>query len=318
MADNGHPSVRGHLREWLKAIGLALGILVLLHLFVLRWVTVRHTSMYATLLPGDLVGVERWRVWTGFERGDIVVFRDPVQDDRSLSARQLLVKRLVGLPGDTVQLKAGALFVNGKEIAPAQGESHRHLVRLRGTADPEALRQQLQLPLAFFPPGRSTLELPLSKVQADSLRERKDIVSVEPMGPSTGAPGHIFPYSPNFRWNNDRFGPLTVPAKGDTLRIDVANFPLYDRLISRYEDHSPTHDGSRIVLDGEPLERYVVEQDYVFVLGDARDHSADSRYWGFVPMDHLVGRAGFVLLGQDEDGGLRSGRWFVGLGRQGD
>ena len=212
-----------------------------------------------------------------------------------------------------MQMKAGSLFENGKEVAQFPGETHRYLVRLRGTADPEVLRQWLQLPIPFFPPGRSTLELPLSNVQADSLRERKDIVSVEPMGPSTGAPGHIFPYSPNFRWNNDRFGPLKVPAKGDSLRIDVANFPLYDRLISRYEGHDPTHDGRRIVLDGVPLEQYVVEQDYVFVLGDARDHSADSRYWGFVPMDHLVGRAGFVLLGQDEAGGLRSGRWFVGL-----
>ena len=150
MADNGHPSVRGHLREWLKAIGLALGILVLLHVFVLRWVTVRHTSMYATLLPGDLVGVERWRVWTGFERGHRGVPR-PVQDDRSLSARQLLVKRLVGLPGDTVQLKAGALFVNGRRSLrprakpPAPRAPAWH-------CGPEALRQQLQLPLAFFLP----------------------------------------------------------------------------------------------------------------------------------------------------------------------
>ena len=142
---------------------------------------------------------------------------------------------------------------------------------------------------------------------------------MEPMGPSTGAPGHTSsPYSPNFRWNNDRFGPLTVPAKGDTLRIDVANFPLLrpvDPPVRRAQPHARWQaDRAGWV----PLEQYVVEQDYVFVLGDARDHSADSRYWGFVPMDHLVGRAGFVLLGQDEGRRSAQRRWFVRLGRQGD
>ncbi len=299
--------------DWFRAGLLAVCVLLAVHFFVLRWVTVRSTSMYATLLPGDLVGVERWPVWTGFSRGDIAVFRDPLQDRKAFERRQLLVKRIVGRPGDVVQLKDGVLFVNGVRTS-YPGETHSYLVRLKKGTDPTNVLRDLGLPPAFVPPGRAFIELPLNEAMADTVVRRSDVVSAEPMSSATGAPRHIFPYSPFYRWNSDDYGPVRIPAKGDTVRIDDTTMPLYDRLISRYEGNKLEHDGRRVLLDGKPLERYVIAKDYYFVLGDSRHYSADSRYWGFVPADHLVGRAGFVLVSQDPDnGGLRRGRALKGL-----
>ncbi|MBK7086331.1 MAG: signal peptidase I, partial [Flavobacteriales bacterium] len=98
-------------------------LLILVHTFVLRWVIVQSTSMFATLVPGDVVAVQRWPVWTGFQRGDVAVFRDPAQDDVRMGRRQLLVKRIVGLPGDTVRIRNGHLFVNGMVLGPWPGQT---------------------------------------------------------------------------------------------------------------------------------------------------------------------------------------------------
>lgn len=299
--------------DWVRASLLAVAVLVFLHVFVIRWVTVRSTSMYATLYPGDLVGVSRWPVWTGFDRGDIAVFRDPLQDRKAFERRQLLVKRIVGLPGDEIILKDGVLFVNGERLR-FPGETHSYLVRLKQGTDPKAVLTDLGLPPAFVPPGRNFIELPLNQEMADGIDKRADVVSAERMSTATGAPRHIFPFSPYFHWNSDDYGPLRVPAKGDTVRIDPTTIPLYDRIISRYEGRKLEASGNDLLVDGRPIQRYVIDANYYFVLGDSRHYSADSRFWGFVPADHLVGRASFVLVSQDPDnGGIRKGRVLKSL-----
>lgn len=290
------------LNEWLRAFVLAVLLLVMVHLFVLRWVTVQSTSMYATLLPGDLVLVQRWPVWTGFERGDIAVFRDPLKDRESRSNRPLLVKRIVGMPGDTVELRAGVLWVNGARQEAPSTATWSHLVRLRGEHGPDSIMEQLRLPMSMLIPGRRFLELPLNRTLADSLETMPAVVSAEAMSLASGTPRHIFPFSDRHRWNGDNYGPIVVPAKGDTLRINIDNLPLYDRIMSIYEGHTLSVDRNILMIDGEPLRDYVVEQDHYFVLGDSRHHSSDSRYWGFLPSDHLVGRAAHVVLTKGGDG----------------
>jgi signal peptidase I len=302
------------LNDWLKAALIAVLAIIFLHFFVLRWVTVQSSSMYATLLPGDVLGVERWPVWTGFDRGDVAVFRDPLQDRSLMGNRQLLVKRIVGGPGDQVELRDGALYVNGERQAAADGETHSYLVRLKKGTDPAAVLDELGLPPAFVPPDRTMIELPLNAAMAAAIEKRDDVVSAEPMSGAHGAPSHIFPYSPYFKWNSDDYGPITIPAKGDTVLINVATIPLYDRIISRYEGNKLEAVKNDLLINGQEAHSYVIQQDYYFVLGDSRHYSADSRYWGFVPADHLVGRAAFVLMSADPAGtGARRGRWFKGL-----
>lgn len=302
------------LNDWLKALIIAFVVLGFTHAFILRWVTVRSTSMYATLHPGDLVGVAKWPLWTGFERGDIVVFRDPLQDDRAMARRQLLVKRIVGLPGDVVELRDGELFVNNVAMAPAPLETRSWLVRLERGADAHAVLEDLGLPTETSPTDGEELELPLNESMAKALRDRPGVRSVERMRSASGHPGHIFPYSPYYKWNSDDYGPIIVPRKGDEVRVDMRTLPLYDRIITRYEHNDLEVAKRTLNINGEDAKAYVIQQDYYFVLGDSRHYSADSRYWGFVPADHVTGRAAFILLCNDANTGeVRPDRWFLGL-----
>lgn len=302
------------LNDWLKALLIALAIIGFAQLFLVRWVTVRSASMYSTLWPGDLVGVLRWPVWTGFHRGDVAVFRDPLQDDRMMLRRTLEVKRIVGTPGDEVRLRDGDLYVNGDRTGPYVGETRSWLVRVKRGTDMNAMLERWGLPPAYQLPDGTEIELPLNADLARALREEPGVVSAEPMRTASGSPSHIFPYSPTYPWNTDDYGPIRVPMKGDTVRVDAATLPLYDRIIVHYERNTLQVKGNDITINGVSTHDYVIEQDYYFVLGDSRHYSADSRFWGFVPADHLVGRAGFVLLSSDPvSGSTRSGRWFTAV-----
>ena len=275
-------------------------------------VTVRSASMYATLWPGDLVGVLRWPVWTGFHRGDVAVFRDPLQNDRIMARRTLEVKRIVGTPGDLVRLRDGDLFVNGDRTGPFAGETRSWFVRLGRDADANAVVRKLGLPPDDQLAEGTGIELPLNADLARTLRNEHGVISAEPMRTATGAPGHIFPFSPTYPWNTDDYGPILVPKEGDTVRVDAATLPLYDRIITHYERNVLEVKGNDITINGISTHAYVIRQDYYFVLGDSRHYSADSRYWGFVPADHLVGRAAFVLMSSDPvSGGTRGERWFA-------
>lgn len=307
-------TIWAHLPEWGKAFLPAIGILLTLHLFILRWVTVRSTSMYATLYPGDLLGVERWPVWTGFNAGDIIVFRDPVQDDRAKSDRQLLVKRIAGMPGDVLELRDGELYINGQPVAAPPLSTSRWTVRLKAGQEAGGVLRALGLPPGFVLSRRSLIDLPLNEQLADELRKRPEVAAVSRHGQEVGSPAHIFPFSPNFKWNNDDYGPVRVPGEGDTVGITPFTLPLYDRIISRYEHNTVEVSGGDLLINGQPATRYIIKQDYYFVLGDSRASSSDSRYWGFVPSDQVVGRAGFVLLNARSVRGQTSkGRSLIAL-----
>ncbi|MBK6945160.1 MAG: signal peptidase I [Flavobacteriales bacterium] len=284
------------INPWLGALVHALVLLVIMHFFVVRWVTVQSTSMYATLKPGDLLMVWRWPLWTGIDRNDIVVFRDPLRDDLLKSNRPLLVKRIVGVPGDIVMIRKGHLSINGiEEQLPSTG-TFSYLVRLKEGRSPDALLKYLGLQRGSVQAGHLFIELPLNPQLAMEIMDHPDVVNVESMSTATGSPRHIFPFNPRFSWNSDEYGPLKIPGQGDTVTITIDNLPLYDRLISKYEGHELSADGDVLLLDGKPLTTYVVERDYYFVLGDARHNSSDSRYWGFLPTDHVVGVGGPVLM----------------------
>lgn len=301
------------LNEWVKAFLLALVILGVLHIFVVRWVLVESVSMYATLRPGDLLLVQRWQAWTGFSRGDVVVFRDPLKNDVAMARRPLLVKRIVGMPGDVVELRGGELFVNNKPTAfPKARITHNYLVRLRKAADAKLLLDHLGLPLAVAQPGRTMIEVPLNEELAGPVRNLPFVISAERMSNVAGAPRHIFPFSPRYAWNSDDFGPLIIPRKGDTVAVNIDNFPLYDRVISVYDGHRIDVVDNKIFIGDEALTRYGFGQNYYFVLGDSRNRSSDSRYWGFVPEDHLTGRASLLLWGNGV-GGESGGRDWKGL-----
>ena len=158
--------------------------------------------------------------------------------------------------------------------------------------------------------------LPLTKASVRALRARKDLVESVTLvdDPSTW---DIYPLNGNLGWTRDNYGPVWIPKKGATVKITMQNIAIYERPIRVYEGNDLTVRGGRIFINGKEAKSYTFKMDYYFMMGDNRHNSLDSRYWGFVPEDHIIGRVVMVVYskGNSESffGSFRNKRWFMPL-----
>ena len=162
--------------------------------------------------------------------------------------------------------------------------------------------------------------MPLTDEMLKELKSFSSVVSIEP-NIDNYPPDYpdswktIFPFSENFEWTRDNFGPLWIPQKGVTVKLNLENLPLYERIITSYEGNElSVEDDGTIRINGETVTEYTFRQDYYFMMGDNRHNSLDSRYWGFVPEDHIVGKPALIWLSIDGNrkfpGNIRWRRFF--------
>jgi len=232
--------------------------------------------------------------------------------------RENYVKRCIGLPGDTVQIYNGEIRVNGKAKAALPLQKFKYYVSTTGEPLPDELLDSLKIlkSSVTYNPVNSLHVLYLAAENVRSLKSHATVRSIKKYAEPTLSfqNQEIFPHNLNYRWTGDNFGPLKVPARGDSISITSLNLPLYQRIIAVYEKNDLEVIDGDIYLNGQPASSYVFEMDYYFVMGDNHHNSADSRYWGFVPEDHLLGKAVNVWFSLEPDKsfleGLRKERIF--------
>ncbi len=328
-------------REWFDAIIFAVIAATIIRTFFIEAFTIPTSSMEKSLLVGDflfvskvsygprtpitplsfpfahhtmpIIGGKSYLEWIklpyfrlpGFSKiknNDVVVFNYPMEDFRPVDKQENYIKRCIGIPGDTLKLVDKLVHINNKPVELAQFGQYSYIVRTDGSSFNPIVLQSIGITEGGMV-GDGVFRFFLTRETAAKMKELPNVRQMEEETETKGVYSeYIFPSDPKHTWNVDNFGPLYIPKKGATITLDANNISMYKRVISVYEHNKLDIKGDKIFINDKETSSYTFQMDYYFMMGDNRHNSADSRFWGFVPEDHIVGKAVFIWMSWDENG----------------
>ena len=231
---------------------------------------------------------------------------------RPTDRRENYVKRCVGLPGQTLQIKNRIVYLNGKANKEPDNVQYSYYVKLKGQM-PTELMDELGISNEDMASLNQYGYLPLTQRAAKKLAARKDIVADIRLN-TDAQTGDLYPLNAYTGWTRDNYGPVWIPKKGATVKLNMKNIAVYERPIRAYEHNDLKVKNGQIYINGRLAHSYTFKMDYYWMMGDNRHNSADSRYWGFVPEDHIVGKPIFIWWSHNPDhpgfSGIRWSRLF--------
>ncbi len=238
---------------------------------------------------------------------------------RPVDKKENYIKRCVGLPGDKLEIIDANLMIDDKLAYFDEGAQFTYNVETDGTGFNQKALQKKKITtedlISINDGMNDKFIVTMTDASVEKIKQFSQVTSVEKRIQTKGYEGWslnaVFPNDSQYDWTIDNFGPILIPEKGATVELNLKTLPLYRRIIKNYENNDLKVNGDQILINGEVATSYTFKMNYYWMMGDNRHNSQDSRYWGFVPEDHIVGKAVFVWMSWDsQQGGIRWDRLF--------